>query len=86
MRDMIRFGKKWKWSPRYVGFYEIMKWVWEVAYVLDFSLEMTMVNLVFHVSILRKFVGYPSPFVPLEEVGVEENLTYENMSIEILDR
>ncbi|WMV09208.1 hypothetical protein MTR67_002593 [Solanum verrucosum] len=41
---------------------------------------------VFHVSMLKKCVGNPTSIVPLEDLGVCENLSYEGASIEILDR
>lgn len=82
---MLYFDKKGKLSPRYVGSYVIRKQVGKVAYKLDLSFEITMVHLVFHVSVLRKFVVDPSSIMPLEEVGIEENLTYEEVSVEILD-
>jgi hypothetical protein len=57
-----------------------------VAYERDLSLELASVNPVFHVSMLRKCVGDPSSIVPLGVVNVEENLTYEEVPVEILDR
>ena len=45
-----------------------------------------MVHPVFHVSMLRKCLGDPSSIVPLEVINVEENLTYEEVPVEILDR
>ena len=49
-------------------------------------LELTLVHSVFHVSMVRKCVGDPSAIVPLGSVGVEENLTYEEIPVEILDQ
>lgn len=57
-----------------------------VAYELEFSLKMSMVHLVFYISMLRKFVGDSSSIVSLEDVNVEVNLTYEEVLVEILDR
>lgn len=41
--------------------------------------------MVFHVSLLRNCVGDPNSIVPLESVGVQENLTYKEVPIEIQD-
>lgn len=48
-------------------------------------LEMSIVHPVFHVSMLRKFVGDPNLIVPLEDVCIEESLTYKKVLIKILD-
>ena len=80
MKGVVRFGKKGKLSPRYVGPYEIIRRVGKVAYELGLPKEMELVHPVFHVSMLRKCVGDPNSIVPLEVVGVvEDNLTYEEV-------
>ena len=86
MKGVVRFGKQGKLSPRYVGPYQIVKRVGSVAYELELPLEMSMVHPVFHVSMLRKCLGDPSSIVPLDMVNVEENLSYEEVPVEILDR
>ena len=45
-----------------------------------------MVHLVFHVSSLRKFIGDENTIVPLLNVTIVENLSYEEVPVEILDR
>ncbi len=87
MKGVVRFGKKGKLSPRYIGPYEIVRRVGKVAYELGLPKEMELVHPVFHVSMLRKCVGDPNAIVPLEVVGVvEDNLTYEEVPVQILDR
>ncbi|WMV08068.1 hypothetical protein MTR67_001453 [Solanum verrucosum] len=58
----------------------------KVAYELDFSNDLALVHPVFHISLLKKCVGDPINIVPLENLGVKENLSYEEISVEILDR
>lgn len=48
-------------------------------------MELATVNPVFHVSMLRKYVGDPDVIVPLDSMIIKENLTYEEILIEILD-
>ena len=48
--------------------------------------ELSTVHPVFHVSMLRKCIGDPSRFTPIEDVQVTEDLTYEEIPIAILDR
>ncbi|WMV42086.1 hypothetical protein MTR67_035471 [Solanum verrucosum] len=62
----MRFGKKVKLSPRYVGPYKILKRVGNVAYELEFPTELAAVYPVFHISLLKKCVGDQASLVPLE--------------------
>ena len=58
----------------------------KVAYELNLPNDLEMFHPVFHVSMLRKFVGDGSTIVPLQDVTIEENLSYEEVLVEILDR
>ncbi|WMV14089.1 hypothetical protein MTR67_007474 [Solanum verrucosum] len=86
MKGVMRFGKKGKLSPRYVGPYQILKRVGKVAYELDLPNELAPVHLVFHVSMLKKCIGDPVSIIPLEGLGVDESLSYIEVPVEILDR
>ena len=57
MKGVMRFGRKVKLSPRYVGPYEILQRVGEVAYELELPTELASVHPVFHVSMLKKCLG-----------------------------
>ena len=82
----MRFGRKGKLSPRYVGPYEILQLVGEVAIVLALPAELDSIHPIFYVSMLKKFLGYPTSILPVEGLRFEENLFYEEVPIEILDR
>ncbi|XP_070032517.1 uncharacterized protein [Nicotiana tomentosiformis] len=82
----MRLGRKGKLSSRYVGPYRIIQKIIEVAYMLELSLEMSLVHPVFHVSMLNKVVGDPSLIVPVEIIELNEELTYEQIPVFILDR
>ncbi|XP_049348176.1 uncharacterized protein LOC125812742 [Solanum verrucosum] len=86
MKGVMRFGKKGKLSPRYIGPYKIIRRVGQVAYELELPQELSTVHPVFHVSMLRKCIGDPSRITPMEDVHVTEDLTYEEVPIAILDR
>ncbi|WMV41498.1 hypothetical protein MTR67_034883 [Solanum verrucosum] len=86
MKGVVRFGKKGKLSSRYVDPYQILRRAGKVAYELDLLNELASVHPVFHVSMLKKCVGDSTSIVPLEGLGVKENLSYEEVPIEILDR
>ena len=81
----MRFGNKDKLSPRYIGPYKILRRMGKVAYELDLPSDLAMVHPVFHVSMLRKFIGDENTIVPLQDVTIEENLSYEEVPVEILD-
>ncbi|XP_070030309.1 uncharacterized protein LOC142161993 [Nicotiana tabacum] len=82
----MRFGKKGKLSPRYIGPYRILRRIGHVAYELELPKELVVVHPVFHVSMLKKFMGYPSLLAPTEIIGVKDSLIYEDIPVAILDR
>ncbi|WMV58614.1 hypothetical protein MTR67_051999 [Solanum verrucosum] len=86
MKGVMRFGKKGKLCPLYVGPYEILKRVGKVAYELKLPIELAPVHLVFHIFMLKKCIGDPMSILLLEGLGVNENLSYEEVLVEILDR
>ena len=86
MKGVVRFCKKGKLSPRYVGPYEILQRVGKVAYKLKLPSEMALVHPVFHVSILKKCIGDPESILPIEGLGVKDNMSYEDVLVQILNR
>ncbi|KAH0652759.1 hypothetical protein KY289_030437 [Solanum tuberosum] len=86
MKGVMRFGKKGKLSPRYVGPYKILRRIGKVAYELDLPKELAPVHPVFHVSMLKKCIDDSVSIIPLEGLPVDENLFYEEVPVEILDR
>ena len=60
MKGVIRFGKKGKLSPRYVGPFEIIERVGAIVYCLALSPDMAQIHPVFHISQLRKYISDPS--------------------------
>ncbi|KAK1424218.1 hypothetical protein QVD17_19539 [Tagetes erecta] len=85
-KGVIRFGKRGKLNPRYVGPFKITKRVGPVAYELDLPDELSGVHNVFHVSNLKKCLADESLAVPLEELHVDEKLRFIEEPVEILDR
>ncbi|WMV49979.1 hypothetical protein MTR67_043364 [Solanum verrucosum] len=86
MKGVMRFGRKWKLSPSYVGRNQILRCIGKVAYKLDLPNELASVHPVFYVSFLKKCVGDPISIVPLESLGIKESLSSEEVSVEILKR
>jgi len=54
-KKVLRFGKKEKLSPRFIGPYEVIERVGPVAYRLALPLELDKIHNVFHVSMLRRY-------------------------------
>ncbi|KAL5563812.1 hypothetical protein UlMin_033559 [Ulmus minor] len=86
MKGVMRFGKKGKLSPRFIGPFEILERVGKVAYKLALPPELSSVHNVFHVSMLKKYVSDPSHVLEHEPIQVNEYLTYEEKPVQILDQ
>ncbi|KAI3829544.1 hypothetical protein L1987_03670 [Smallanthus sonchifolius] len=84
-KGVVRFGKKGKLSPRFVGSFKIFKKVGPLAYQLELPEEMNGVNDVFHVSNLRKCLVDESLVMPLQDVEVDEKLRFMEQPLQIED-
>ncbi|GJZ62654.1 putative reverse transcriptase domain-containing protein [Tanacetum coccineum] len=85
-KGMVRFGKKRKLAPRFVGPFEIIEKVGPVAYTLDLPEELNGVHDTFHVSNLKKCLADPTLQVPLDEIQVDAKLNFVEELVEILER
>ena len=85
-KGVLRFGKRGKLSPRYIGPYRIVERIGEVAYRLELPSDLDRIHDVFHVSMLRKYIPDPSHVLTEQPVEIQENLTYEEEPVQILDR
>ena len=62
-RGVVRFGKRRKLSPRFIGPFEILERVGTIAYRLALPPSMSGVHEVFHVSMLRIYTSDPDHVV-----------------------
>ncbi|EOY03078.1 Retrotransposon protein, putative [Theobroma cacao] len=85
-KGVMRFGKKGKLSPRYIGPFEILERVGEVAYRLALPPDLSNIHPVFQVSMLRKYNPDPSHVIWYETIQLQDDLTYEEQPVAILDR
>ena len=85
-KGMIRFGKRGKLNPRYIGPFEIISRVGPVAYKLQLPIELNKVHPVFHVSNLKKCLSDETLVIPLDEIALNENLNFVEEPVEIMDR
>ncbi|WVZ88945.1 hypothetical protein U9M48_035412 [Paspalum notatum var. saurae] len=85
MRGIRRFNMKGKLAPRYIGPFKILEKKGEVAYRLKLPPSLLGVHDVFHVSQLKKCLRVPEEEAPLERLEVQEDLTYTEHPVKILD-
>ncbi|GJX60305.1 hypothetical protein Tco_0291695, partial [Tanacetum coccineum] len=85
-KNVVRFGKKGKLAPRYVGPFEILERIGLVAYRLRLPEELNSVHDTFHVSNLKKCLADANLHVPLDEIKVDKTLHFVEEPVEIMDR
>lgn len=86
MEEVMRFGKKGKLSPRYIGSNKILDKIGDMAYKLTLPPTLTKVYNVFHASMMRKYISDPSHVLEEQPIELDKNLTYEEWALQILDR
>ena len=85
MRGVIRFGKRGKLSPRYIGPFEVLERVGTVAYRLALPPSLSSVHEVSYVSMLRKYTPDPTHIVDWGKLVVDADGTFEEGPVRIMD-
>nr|GEX42687.1 hypothetical protein [Tanacetum cinerariifolium] len=85
-KGVVRFGKKEKLAPRFIGPFEIIEKVGHVANRLDLPEEFNSVHDMFHMSNLKKCLADPTLQVPLDEIRVDAKLNFMKEPMEILEK
>ncbi|GKE33760.1 putative reverse transcriptase domain-containing protein [Tanacetum coccineum] len=85
-KGVMRFGKKGKLGPRYVGPFKILERIGPIAYRLRLPKELSEVDDTFHVSNLKNCLADTSLHVPLDEIKVDKTLHFIEKPVEIMDR
>ena len=83
-KKVRRFGKKGKLSPRFI--YEVLERIGPVAYRLALPLELAKLHVVFHLSMLRRYRSDESHILPVQEVQVHQDYSYDEEPKAILTR
>ena len=86
MKGVMRFGKKGKLSPRFVGPFEITQRVGKLAYRIALPLDLVGTHDVFHVSMLRKHIANPDVNMEYEPWEIQVGLTYVEELMKIVDK
>ncbi|GJY65962.1 putative reverse transcriptase domain-containing protein [Tanacetum coccineum] len=85
-KGVVRFGKRGKLNPRYVGPFKVIERVGEVAYKLELPEELSRVHNTFHVSNLKKCHADEPLAVPLDGLNLDDKLHFVEEPVEIVDR
>ena len=85
-KGTIRFGKRGKLNPRYIGPFEILARIGPVAYKLNLPRELSNIHPTFHVSNLKKCLSDETLVIPLDEIEINESLNFVEEPAEVLDR
>ncbi|GJW14342.1 putative reverse transcriptase domain-containing protein [Tanacetum coccineum] len=86
LKRVVRFGKRGKLNPRYVGPFKVIERVGEVAYKLELPEELSRVHNTFHVSNLKKCHADEPLAVPLDGLHLDDKLHFVEEPIEIAGR
>ena len=84
-RETLRFEQKGKLSRRFIGPYEILSRIGDMAYRLALPPELSGVHNVFHVSMLKKYVQDSSHVLRHELLEIREDATYIEKPVKIIE-
>nr|GEV54993.1 putative reverse transcriptase domain-containing protein [Tanacetum cinerariifolium] len=86
LTGVVRFGKRGKLNPRYVGTFKVLSKVGKVAYRLELPQELSRVHHTFHVSNMKKCYADELLAMPLEGIQVDDKLQFVEEPVEIMER
>nr|GEU84990.1 putative reverse transcriptase domain-containing protein [Tanacetum cinerariifolium] len=86
LKGVIRFGKRGKLSPRYIGPFKIIEKIGPVAYKLELPKKLHGIHNTFHVSNLKKCLADENLVIPLDEIQLDDKLYFIKETMEIMDR
>nr|GEY43420.1 putative reverse transcriptase domain-containing protein [Tanacetum cinerariifolium] len=85
-KGTMRFGKRRKLSPRYIGPFNILARVGHVAYTLELPEDLKGIHSTFHVSNLKKCLAKGNIVVLMAEIQLDDNLHMIEEPVEVVDR
>ncbi|GJR15203.1 putative reverse transcriptase domain-containing protein [Tanacetum coccineum] len=85
-KGVIRFGKRGKLSPRFVGPFKVIERIGPVAYKLELPDKLRGIHNTFHVSNLKRCFVNDDVVIPLDEVQLDNKLHFFEEPVEIMDR
>ncbi|GKB71492.1 putative reverse transcriptase domain-containing protein [Tanacetum coccineum] len=85
-KGVVRFGKRGKLNPRYVGPFKVLERIGSVAYKLELPQELSRVHNTFHVSNLKKCYSDEPLAILLEGLHIDDKLQFVEEPVEIMER
>jgi hypothetical protein len=85
MRGLRYFKVRGKLAPRFIGPFKIPEKRGEVAYQLELPPQLSNVHDVFHVSQLKNCLCVPEEEIPMKDLDVKEDLSYQEYPVKILE-
>ncbi|GKD74942.1 hypothetical protein Tco_1333224, partial [Tanacetum coccineum] len=85
-KGVIRFGKRGRLNPRYIGPFKILKRIGPVAYKRELLKELSNVHNTFYVSNLKKCLSDESLVIPMKKLRLVDKLNLVEEPVEIMDR
>ncbi|GJY79601.1 putative reverse transcriptase domain-containing protein [Tanacetum coccineum] len=85
-KGAVRFGKRGKLSPRYIGPFKILARVGPVAYTLELPEELKGIHSTFHVLNLKKCLAEGDIVVSMDEIQLDDKLHMIEEPVEVVDR
>ncbi|GJS89132.1 putative reverse transcriptase domain-containing protein [Tanacetum coccineum] len=85
-KGVVRFGKRGKLNPRYVGHFKVLAKVGAIAYKLKLPQELSRVHSTFHVYNLKKCYSDEPLAIPLDGLHINDKLCFVEEPVEIMDQ
>nr|GEW05790.1 putative reverse transcriptase domain-containing protein [Tanacetum cinerariifolium] len=85
-KGVIRFGKRRKLNPHYIGPFKVLTKVGTASYRLKLPDKLSSVHSTFHVSNLKKCYADELLAISLDEFQIDGKLNFIKETVEIMDR